>query len=166
MLCTLEPRLSIYHTKMLVGSLYLLFFSLAETAMIPILANIYEVRQPLPYYNLGVFFLSTFIVSFVLMLIQQPLSLMSSNQLFPIFFGIGGTFVGLFSWFFPNINLRYFLPWGYYCVGTTINMDYDEATRIVTYYTIPFPIKFFLCFLLFGIIVYLFGRRQFMKKEV
>ncbi len=166
MLCTMQPRHSIYHMKLLVSALYLLFFTLAQTALIPLLCCYYRITQPMPIMHMGIFFFSTFTVSLVLVILQQSLSLLSQNQLFPLFFGVGGTFIGLFSWFFPNLPIRYFLPWGYYCVGTTINQFYDEATRTSTFYTIPFPKEIFLGFIIFGILVYLIGKDQFMKKEV
>lgn len=166
MLCTMQPRHSIYHIKLFLGVLYLLAFSLAETAMIPLLGKLFRVEQKLPWDCVFIFFFSTFTVSTVLILIQQPLSLLLENQLFPLFFGVGGTFAGIFSWFFPQLPIRYMLPWGYYCVGTTINMYYEEATRTVTYYTIPFPKVFFTGFIIFGILVYIIGKNSFMKKEV
>ena len=166
LLCTMEPRQSIFHTKLLAGILYLALFASAETVMIPVLGKIYQVKQILPIQELGIFFLSTFTVSLVLMILQQSLSLLSENQLFPLFFGVAGSFAGIFSWFFPQLPIRYLLPWGYYCVGTTINMYYEDATRTVTYYTIPFPTVFFVGFLIFGILVYMIGKRLFMKKEI
>ena len=167
MLYTMEPKLAVYHVKLLYGSYYLTLFCLLETAMIPLLGRLFQVRQPFPAVQVLLFFLSTFAVSFVLLLIQQPLSLLYTNQLIPMFIGIGGTFYGLFSWFFPNVPLlRYLLPWGYYCSGCSVNMNYDEATRIITYYTIPFPISFSAGLLLFGAAAYLAGCMAFMKKEV
>ena len=166
MLCTMQPRLSIYHVKLAVSMLYLLFFSLAETALIPLLCYYYRISQPIPVEHVAAFLFSTYTVSLVLIILQQSLSLLSDNQLFPLFFGVGGTFVGLFSWFFPNLPIRYMLPWGYYCVGISVNMSYDDITRTTTYYTVPFPIEIFGCFLLFGIFIYLIGRDRFMNKEV
>lgn len=166
MLCTMQPRHSIYHVKLAVSSLYLLIFCLGETAIIPFLCRYYQTSQPMPIKNIAIFLFSTYGVSLVLIILQQSLSLLSENQLFSLFFGVGGTFVGLFSWFFPNLPIRYMLPWGYYCVGVSVNMLYDEASRTVTYYTIPFPTEIFCCFLIFGLLIYLVGKDRFMKKEV
>lgn len=166
LLCTLQSRFSLYHTKLLFGFLYLLMFSLAETAAILLLGRCFQVEQPLPLFQLFLFFCSTLAVSLVLLLIQQPLSLLSGNQLLPMFVGIGGAFIGLFSWFFPSLPIRYFLPWGYYCVGTTINMNYEEATRTVTYYPIDYPLSSLLVLVFFGITAYLVGKSLFLKKEV
>lgn len=166
LLCTMQPRHSIYHVKLLLGMIYLACFSLAETAMIPLLGTLFQVEQALPAGSVCIFLFSTFTVSAVLILLQQPLSLLSENQLFPLFFGVGGTFVGIFSWFFPQLPIRYMLPWGYYCVGTNINLYYEESTRTSTYYTIPFPKEIFAGFIIFGILVYFVGKNKFMKKEV
>ncbi len=166
MLCTMQPRCSIYHIKLAVSALYLLFFTLAETGLIPLLCHYYQITQPMPVGQIGIFFFSTFTVSLVLIILQQSLSLLWENQLFPLFLGVGGTFAGLFSWFFPDLPIRYMLPWGYYCVGTSINLFYDEAARTSTYYPVPFPKEIFTCFLIFGILVYLTGKDRFMKKEV
>ncbi|MDE7332869.1 MAG: ABC transporter permease [Lachnospiraceae bacterium] len=165
-LCTMQPRHSIYHIKLLFSALYLLFFTLAETALIPALCSYYHVLQPVPAFHIGAFFFSTYFVSLILSVLQQSLSLLSENQLFPLFVGVGGTFVGIFTAFFPNLPVCYLLPWGYYHVVSTINMDYDNATRLATYYTIPFPWAFFLGFLTFGILIYLAGLNTFIKKEV
>lgn len=166
MLCTMEPRQSIFHTKLLIGSMYLLLFSLAQSAMIPVLASILSAKQEIPILRICLFGIATFGVSLVLFLIQQSLSLLSGNQLFPLFLGVGGSFVGIFTWFFPQLPLRYMLPWGYYCVLLTVSMSYDEITRDVTYYAVPFPTIFFLGFMAFGILVYIIGRRLFMNSEI
>ncbi|MCM1134592.1 MAG: ABC transporter permease [Clostridium sp.] len=166
LLCTMQPRRSIYHIKFLVSVLYLLLFSAAQTALIFFLCGHFHVRQLLPVNHMLFFFLANITVGIMIIILQQTLSLLSDNQLFPLFFGVGGTFAGLFSGFFPNIPIRYFLPWGYYYVFTTVNMDYEEASRIVTYYPVSFNFKFFAGFVVFGIIAYLIGKDRFMKKEV
>ena len=166
MLCTMEPRQSIFHTKLLVGSIYLFLFSLAQTATIPLLGMYLSAKQEMPAARICLFGISTFGVSLVLFLMQQSVSLLSSNQLFPLFLGVGGSFVGVFTWFFPQLPLRYMLPWGYYCVVLTVNMSYDNATRDVTYYATPFPIGFFLGFVAFGVLVYMIGKWLFMNREI
>lgn len=167
LLCTMQPRHSIYHIKLSLNSLYLLVFSLAETALIPLLGHYFKVSQPMPTSLICIFFFTTFIVSLVLYILQQSLSLVSGNQLFPLFLGVGGTFIGIFSAFFPSQALFFrLLPWHYYLIGCPINMNYDSATREVTYYEIPFPKGTFFGFLFFGIFIYFLGKNIFMKKEV
>lgn len=166
LLCTVESRQSIYHIKLLINAIYLLLFSLAEAGIILLLGKIFSIQQALPLPLLGTFIFSTFFVSLILILLQQPLSLLFENQLFPLFFGVGGSFLGLFSWFFSKLPLRYIIPWGYYCVGANVTLYYEKTTREVTYSPAAFPYFYFGLFLLFGILVYFIGKARFMKKEV
>lgn len=166
LLCTMQPRHSIYHIKLLLSFLYLFFFTLAQTALIYVFCGIFHVAQPAPRADILFFFLASLTVGTVLVIIQQSLSLLSDNQLFPLFVGVGGTFVGIFSGFLSQIPIRYFLPWGYYTVFLTVSLDYEEATRTVTYYPVPFAVPFFIGFVIFGIAAYLIGKDRFMKKEV
>lgn len=166
LLCTMEPRQSIYHYKLIVNMIYLLFFTLAEAGIVLLFGKIFAIQQPLPTDKLLEFMFSTFVVSLVIILMQQPCSLLFENQLFPLFFGVGGSFLGLFTWFFPKLPLRYLLPWGYYCVGATINLNYEKATRTAVYYPIPFPYLHFGLLALFGICAYCIGKSKFMTKEV
>lgn len=167
LLCTMQPRHSIFHIKLFLNSLYLLVFSLAETALIPLIGCYYKVSQPLPFLHIGLFFFTTFSVSLVLSVLQQTLSLVSVSQLLPLFVGVGGTFVGIFSAFFPSQSFFFrLLPWDYYFIGCPVNMYYNAATRQTTYFEIPFPKGAFFGFLLFGIFIYFLGKIIFMKKEV
>lgn len=165
MLCTMEPRQSIFHTKLLVGILYVFLFSVAQTAMIPLLCTILPTEQEgMPLINVLLHGMTTFGVSIVLLIIQQSLSLLSKNQLFPLFFGVGGSFVGIFFAFFPQIPPV--LPWTYYYALCTVNMHYSQSMRDVTYYLIPFRTGLFLGFMAFGVLAYVIGKRLFMHKEI
>ena len=42
MLCTMEKRIDIYHTKLVLGALYLLAYALLQTAMVPLLVRDYR----------------------------------------------------------------------------------------------------------------------------
>lgn len=111
------------------------------------------------------YLLVTFTVSAVILAIQQTLSLMSENQLLPLGTGLAGSFLGLFSMFFPDPVARLVL-WGYYAVFATVGMDWDKDTRISTYYEIPFPTGRFVLFLAAGICIFLVCRSIVTKKEV
>ena len=45
-------------------------------------------------------------------------------------------------------------------------MEYDSATRIISFYELPFPIGLFIGYAVFGIVFYLVCRSIFLKKEV
>lgn len=166
LLCTLQEKGEIFRNKLILGGLYILWFSLLQLCLFFFLLWKYRVPQELPMEQIGYFFLSTFVTSVVLLLLQEILSLMMDNQLYPLFIGLIGTFIGLFSWFFPNLPLRYMIPWGYYCVGCTVNYIYDKETRAMEFFTIPFSYGGFAALLLFAVLLYLYGRNLFLKKEV
>ena len=164
MLCTMEPRQSIFHTKLLVGTIYVFLFSVAQTVMIPLLCTILPTTQEIPPANVLLYGMTTFGVSMVLLIIQQSLSLLSKNQLFPLFFGVGGSFVGIFFAFFPQIPPV--LPWTYYYALCTVNMHYSQSARDVTYFLIPFRTGLFLGFMAFGVLAYMIGKKLFMQREI
>jgi hypothetical protein len=84
----------------------------------------------------GYYLLFTLSVNLVLLLIQQILSLLFSNQLIPLITGLLGAFFGLFSLFFPQ-GFQKLLPWGYYGVLMFVGLDWDPATRIGNYLSCP-----------------------------
>lgn len=166
LLCTLQEKGAIFRNKFILGGLYILLFALFQVGMIVFLVWGYRIPQELEANQMAYFFLSTCATTIVLLLLQEILSLMMDNQLYPLFIGLIGTFAGLFSWFFPNLPLRYVIPWGYYCVGCTINNIYYKETREVFFYTIPFSYGGFAALLLFAAALYFYGRNLFLKKEV
>lgn len=50
-----------------------------------------------------------------------------------------GSLSGLFASFMPPM-VSFFMPWGYYIPLSTARMDWDPETRIVRYYTAPYPV--------------------------
>lgn len=167
LLCTLQEKGSIFRNKLLLGSLHLLVFALLQSGMIVVLGRRWRLTQELPTEQMGYFFFSTLAVSVVLLLLQEILSLQMDNQLYPLFIGLIGTFAGLFSWFFPDLPLRYLIPWGYYCVGSTVEIAvWDEETRYMQLGTVPFSYAAFAALLLFAALLYAYGKKRFMEKEV
>lgn len=166
MLCTLQEKGAIFRNKFILGSLYILAFSLLQLCLIVFLMWKYRIPQEVEANQMAYFFLSTMATTVTLLLLQEILSLMMDNQLYPLFIGLIGTFAGLFSWFFPNLPLRYIIPWGYYCVGCTINNVYYEETREVLFYTTPFSYGGMGALLLFAAVLYIYGKNLFLKKEV
>ena len=111
------------------------------------------------------FGLTTFFVSAALLSVQQMLSLLSSNQILPLSAGLAGSFVGLFSLFFPKAVSRFVL-WGYYGYFHFIHMDWNRETRISHYNELPFPWTEFIFFILFTIVLWLICRAITLRKEV
>ena len=93
------------------------------------------------------------------------LSLFSRSQILPLVVGLAGSFLGLFSMFFPA-NIMRLVLWSYFAVFSTMGLNWDKTTRISTYYEIPFPFSTFLLFLVFCTAAFFLCRTIIQKKEV
>lgn len=101
---------------------------------------------PVSYY--AWYFISTFIVSEILYLMQSILSFFFANQAVSICTGLAGSLAGTFLLYLPNGPLQRIVPWGLYGCTLSVLMHWDRATRAVDFYQIPFPYKdLFVCLL-------------------
>ncbi len=165
LLCTLQRRRIIYDCKLLYSAKYLLLFCLGEMLLILGAGQMFHFTETLPLSVLGLNFLCTLLVGMAVMILQQTLSLLSENQLVPLILGLAGSFLGLFSIYFPD-RISQFVLWSYFATFTPLRMDWDRATRALTYYPIPFPTVKFILFLVFTLLLYLLGKHRFQKKEL
>lgn len=165
LLYTMQRRTGFFDCKYLAGLKYLLLFTLGQGLLILISGKLYHFGEPLKPVMLLENLAVVFCVSAVLLSIQQVLSLFSDNQIMPLVVGLAGSFLGLFSMFFPASVARLIL-WGYYAGFPTASMNWDRQTRIMEYYEVPFPLSSFLLFLLAGIVIFLVCRTIIIKKEV
>lgn len=164
-LFTLEKRGHFFDCKFLMGMKYLVLFFAGQTALILLSGKLFGFTQEIPWKHLVLFFISGFSVAAALLLLQEILSLFSRSQIFPLVVGLAGSFLGLFSMFFPAKIMRLVL-WSYFAVFSTTGLNWDKTTRISTYYEIPFPVSTFLLFLVFCIAAFLLCRTLIQKKEV
>lgn len=165
LLYTLQKKSSFYDCKYLSGLLPIFFTILAEAFFIILAGKYYHFKDTLSIAMLFELILSTLLVSCALLSIQQVLSLLSQNQILPLLVGLLGSFLGLFSLFFPKGFARLVL-FGYFCAFFKLENDWDEKTRIVTYYYRGFDWKLFFVFFLFTVALYFFCRWLTLKKEV
>lgn len=164
LLYTMQKQSSFFDFKYLNCLCHVAVFILGQGVMILLIGT----GRHFGDFSLSTFFLylaASFAVSSVILSIQQTLSLLSQSQLLPLGIGLAGSFLGLFSMFFPEPVARLVL-WGYYAVFSTVGMDWNQNTRISTYYEIPFPLMQFLLFLAAGLLIYLLCRTIVTKKEV
>lgn len=166
LLCTMQKKGLIFDCKLLLGALYIAFLTLLEALNILLLGRLIPVTQTLPVKNYVIFLGVLFVVSLVIYLMQQILSLALDNQLVPLFVGLIGSLVGVFAAFFPIGSVANFLPWGYYMVGTTYATWYNYETRESFLYEIPFPWLWMAGYALAGLLLYFIGKHLFLKKEV
>ncbi len=163
-LFTMQSRLSLFHCKLLLNSIYIFLFCLGEVVSLYTMGKIFHVTQEVPWKLIGWFWVSTFGVSLILYIMQQVLSLLMANQLMPLFIGLMGTFTGVFSAFFPNTILTSIVPWGYYAVSSPVVMEYSRGAT--TFSIVPLPFGQLLGFLIFGLAFYIIGVNRYLKKEV
>ncbi|MGI6008364.1 MAG: ABC transporter permease [Ruminococcus sp.] len=166
MLFTMQSKLSLFHSKVLLNGTYILVFAALETLCLYFMGRVFHATQTVPVFQLIWFFVSTFVVSLVLYVMQQILSLLMKNQLMPLFIGLMGTFTGVFSAFFPYTILTSVVPWGYYSVFNPIVMQMGDSVQDVSYFAMPLPLGRICAFLIFGLVFYLIGLKCYLKKEV
>lgn len=165
LLYTLEQKKAFYNCKYVMALKYILLTSVGSGVIIFLIGKMYRFTDPLEPHMLFQHILTTFIVSTALLSIQQVLSLLSSNQILPLIVGLAGSFLSLFSMFFPPVAARLIL-WGYYGIFGFIRMDWDRATRITDYYEVAFDWKGLLAFTIFSAGIYIVCRRITLRKEV
>ncbi len=165
LVCTLQRKSAFYDCKLLIGLGYLLFIALAETAGIAGSGVLFSITQTLEIRLLLLHFLQVFTAGTAIYLLQQTLSLLLENQLAPLGAGLAGSFIGLFSLYFPKQVSRLIL-WSYFCQFTPLTMDWDRASREVSYYPAAFPKALFFGFLAVIAAMYALGKFLFLRKEI
>ncbi|MDO4339316.1 MAG: ABC transporter permease [Eubacteriales bacterium] len=165
LLYTLQPRKTLYRCKYLTGLFYLLIFSAGECLLMLFMGKVFHFGAAPLLRQFVYFFISTFAVSSALLAFQQMLSMLSSNQVLPLAAGIAGSFLGLFSIFFPPAVTKLVL-WGYYSVLCTVRSDWDKNTRISYFFERDFSLSVFAVVLIVCAALYLAGQTLLAKKEV
>ena len=73
----------------------------------------------------------------------------------------------MFSMFLPQLPwLRNSLLWGYFGVLQFVGGDWDRETRISTFYTMEINWTLFAVLIAGMVVLYLVGKKLFVKKEV
>lgn len=166
LLCTMEKKGRLFDMKLLMGAVYLAAFVVAEVCMILAAGVLYGYGRPLESVHILYFVTGIYLVSLAVLLLQQVLSFFFENQILPLAAGLFGSFVGLFCWFFPGSPVRKCFLWGFYSLFCFINYDWDETTRIVTYYNVSFDTGSLMLLLVILVLGYGFGKMMFLRKEI
>ncbi len=169
LLYTLEKPEHFYDIKYLSEIKYLLYFSLGQILAILLIGKIFQITEPVRLLPFIQHFLAIFCVGTVLLGIQHLLSLMSDNQILPLCVGLAGSFLGLFSMFFP-ISVRQLILWGYFSIFSVSGIDWASMEDGADYFSylqyLDFPVIRFLLFFIAGIVLYLAEKEIFKRKEV
>lgn len=166
LLCTMERKSRLFDMKLLMGASYLALFMAAEVIFILIAGKVYGYGRPLEPVHIVYFVTGIYLVSLAIYLFQQVLSFFFENQILPLAAGLFGSFVGLFCWFFPGSPVRKCFLWGFYSLFCFINYDWDETTRIITYYNVPFDTGSLILLLVILVLGYVLGKMLFLRKEI
>lgn len=166
LLCTMERKGRLFDMKLLMGVVYLGLFMAAEVLILLGLGHFYGYERPLNPMQLLYFVLEVYVVSLGVYLLQQVLSFFFENQIIPLAVGLLGSFIGLFAWFFPGNPMRKIFIWGFYSQLCFVNYNWDEVTRIVTYYDVPFDVGAFCLLLAILAAGYAVGKTLFLGKEI
>ena len=167
LICTMERKGRLFDMKFLTGGLYLLLYIGAELLLLYAGGRIYGFGEPMQLRHVLYFLIQNVTVSLVIYLLQMMLSFRFENQIIPLAAGLFGSFIGLFSWFFPETSLfRWIFVWGHYSLLHFIGNSWDETTRITTFYDVE-PNWAALCLVLALLAGgYLAGRQLFVRKEI
>lgn len=165
LLYTMQPPSGFFDCKYLAGVKYLLCFTIGHCVLIPAAGWAFRFGNPLKISMLAAYLSVTLCTSMILLCLQQTLSLMSNSQIMPLAAGLAGSFLGLFSLFFPAPVARLVI-WGYFNAFPCVRMDWERSTRIMEFYEIPFSLPGFLMFITAGILIFIICRIIVVKKEV
>lgn len=165
LLFTLQNRDSFYDWKFLTEFLYLLLFSLGQPGILLLYGILYGYTEPFPVMLCLRHLAVTLLTGSAVLTLQHILSLLSANQIIPLLTGLAGSFLGLFSQFFPPALARLVL-WGYFGAFIPYNIDWDETAREIILIPSAFPTGLFAGFCIFTILFYLLCRHIFLRKEL
>lgn len=169
LLYTLEQPGHFYDFKFLAEVKYLLYFSFGQVISILLIGKVFHFTEPVQILPFIEHFLAVSCIGAVLLSFQHLLSLMSENQIVPLCVGLAGSFLGLFSMFFPRA-VNQLIIWGYFSIFSVSGIDWASMEDGADYFSylqyLNFPFPGFMLFLAVGIILYLIEKEIFKRKEV
>ena len=162
LLYTLERPGRFYDIKYLFELKYLLVFSAGETLGLILLGKAMGFTEAIRPDMFAEHFIAMTAVGAVILSIQHVLSLISDNQILPLIVGLGGTFLGLFSMFFPK-EINMLIIWGYFSIFSQGAVASQGDTWV--YYYRDFPVELFLGFLAAAVLLFFLELYIFKKKR-
>ena len=164
LLFTLQKRGRFYDRKFLTELLYLLFFCLGEIAMFLLYGALLGYTEPLPKILFLRHFAATVLAGSAVLTLQHILSLLSANQIIPLLTGLAGSFIGLFSEFFPYALARLVL-WNYFGAFAPYSKSWNETDTEIQLIARTFSTVHFICFMVFTLLFYILCRYIFIKQK-
>ena len=165
MLLTLQSREALFLGKAVVALLQIMLIGVIESAGILALGKHFGYTEQLDWGQFWWLAVSTFTVNTMLFFLWLFLSIRFDNQVPTLAAGMVGSLSGLFAAFMPPL-VSYFMPWGYYIPLSTIRMDWNRETRIVRYYSTPYPVWLLVLTAAFGVLFAAMAWEALEHKEV
>jgi len=165
LLYTLRPAGELFNVKFICAAVYMTAMITLQTSVFVLFGVLRGFEGAPPVDRIGQYYISTVMVTLTILLIQLVLSLMIPNQMIGMILGLVGSFAGLFSMFFPQ-NVQKLFVWAYYGVLETTAMDWNRETRVTHYHFIDYDWCGLVCICIAFIVIYLIGRRIFVRREV
>ena len=163
---TLRSAGSLYHAKAACGCIIIAVLFAVQFAFFILLGYHlgYEGNPDVKYYMLS--YLLSLASNLSLFLLQLALSMFFANQMIPLVAGLGGSMAALLLMFVTTYS---FLPWGGNLSAALVVSDWDQTTRISTYYYrtfSPAETAAVVCIFIWIVIFYIAGRIVFTRREV
>lgn len=162
---TLRKAGSLYHAKAVCGFIIIAVMFAVQFAFFIVLGCYlgYEGTPNLKYYMLS--YVLKVASNLSLFLLQLALSMLFANQMIPLVAGLGGSMAALLLMFVTTYS---FLPWGGNLSASLVRSEWDEITRISTFYYrtfSPAETAAVVCIFVWIIIFYVTGRVLFTHRE-
>ena len=156
---------TLINAKLACGLIYLLVTVFFQVVAILFIGITVGFTGQIPFDAFALYFLFTVVIGLAIFLFQLILSMLIPNQMVSLAVGVMGSFIALFSLYFPQ-GVQKFYIWGYYGVMMFVGMDWDRATRITDFHWVPVDWAGFLLLLIHILVIYIIGRVLFAKKEM
>lgn len=132
---TMQSKSSIYLSKLLYGFAGVLLFSVLQLSAFAALGCLYGFANKPDLWAYGLYFITTFAITFNIFMLQLNISAIFQNQAVALCTGLCGSMAGLFLMFMPQWPLlRNLIPWGNYGAAMFVGMDWDKETKTYTFY--------------------------------
>ena len=164
-LFTMQPAYALFDAKLVLGGAWLLAAVAGQLAAIRLVGAWKGFTDVLTIGDALCYLGGQFLVSLFLALLLEVLALRYKNQFIPLAAGLILGFLGLMSMFFPPAVMR-LSPAAYYGLLSNVRMVWDRDTRVVTYFRQPFSWGDLGLLAAAMAALYLWGRRDFVNREV
>lgn len=156
---------ALFDAKLAWGAVWIALLLLGREIVLTVYCLCTGFPLSVPWGRLALHLLFSFAVSLTIYVLQESLSLLFANQAVALVAGIFGSFVGLFTLFFPPAVQRLVL-WSYYGVLALTVQDWNAATRVTHFYWLEPNWPGLGLLAVWFLLLLAVGRSLFVRKEV